>query len=384
MFKLKNLFFIVILITISLQPVTAVTEVFITSDYVILEGSHEYRVSETQAMLNDIKKYIEEESNGEIRVIVDPKAPSPGEQSRAANSRADVRVYLAAACSGTMVESARSASGSSSPIIYVNTGDVNLYDMNFLRRSWDDDWSSIYFSGLKKPAEFLDKSGIKLIQPKQYIKSDDKFLTKNDEKINKYIAHEIVKFVNSDYKSKNKVFDKSYIMNHEISPVELSKYSKMIVEDDSNSNKIKNSYGKYSSAEILHMSTAYVYGYPIRKPSGIKPPSNPLNESQGVKDTYSIEEYSKIAYITYSYMEENKRAPNYVDYNGARISYYDLVYNYASITSDIESKSDMNLPREVKFKSNQGLSEIFQYITLIVLMAIAFIVVRKAIIKKKR
>lgn len=365
-----KLFLIFFIALISLQSISSTT-VFITSDYVIQEGTHDFRVSENKAMLQDIKELLEEKSNGKITVIIDDKAPSPGEVSRAANSNADFRVYLAAACPGTMLEAATSSYKSDKAMIYVNTGFLDLTKINFLRRAWDDDWSDIYFSGISKPSIFLDKAGVHLIQLNGVNFFNNDKLSKNNRAINEYIANEIVEYVNKNEK-KNKSLDSSLVMKHKISPVSFSNYSKMVVKDEN-----KSSYGKYSSQQFLYLATSYIYGYPLEEPPEIKSPSDPLNKSSGVKESYSIEEYSEIAKITHDYMKENKQAPNYVDYQGARISYNDLVNNFAGLTDNISSKEDMNLPKSYEFKVNQDNNLIVFYIIAIIFIVFFLLILRK-------
>ena len=47
-------------------------------------------------MLNSIKTYIEEISNGKINVIVDSQSPGPGEGTRAIEADSNVSVVFAA------------------------------------------------------------------------------------------------------------------------------------------------------------------------------------------------------------------------------------------------------------------------------------------------
>ena len=75
------------------QGVTASKTVFITADNIV---DHDTDID----MLNSIKKYIEEISGGELQVIVDNQAPSPGEGYRAIQVTSDVSICLAACDSG--------------------------------------------------------------------------------------------------------------------------------------------------------------------------------------------------------------------------------------------------------------------------------------------
>ena len=130
------LIFIFLLLSSSVGQVCAATTVFLTSDNIMGEDND-------KKMLNSIKNYVEELSNGEIQVIVDSEAPSPGEATRGIESGANVSVNLAAADPGNLLVLAKFAANSGKPLIYVNTGTFDLDTEKYLRRAWDDNYSSI-------------------------------------------------------------------------------------------------------------------------------------------------------------------------------------------------------------------------------------------------
>ena len=87
--------FLCLLLVLSFIQSSSATTVFLTSDHVGTE-------SNDLDMLNSVKNYIEEISDGQIEVVVDSQAPSPGEGSRAIEASADVSVNFAACCSGNL------------------------------------------------------------------------------------------------------------------------------------------------------------------------------------------------------------------------------------------------------------------------------------------
>ena len=89
-FKSKmELFIVLILVFASVLQCVSATSVFLTSDNI--GGS-----DNDFEMLNEIKDYIMEFSNGKLDVIVDPESSTPGEGTRAIESNCDVSVNFAA------------------------------------------------------------------------------------------------------------------------------------------------------------------------------------------------------------------------------------------------------------------------------------------------
>ena len=188
--------------------VSATTTIFLTSDNVM--GNNDEVI-----MLNSIKKYIEEYSNGNIKVIVDSKSPSPGEASRAMESSADVNVDFAAADPGNFLILAKYTVNTGKQTIFVNTGDFDLDTANSLRRAWDDNYSSTIFAGVNSPGKYLNESGVTYIQPlKAYPDVAHKgHLAQNNEDVNKYIAKKIV---NSIGNSNSKYYDNDLVIDQEL------------------------------------------------------------------------------------------------------------------------------------------------------------------------
>ena len=149
---------IFLLLSSAVGQAAAATTVFLTSDNIM--GSND-----EVTMLNSIKNYIEEYSNGNIKVIVDSDSPNPGEASRGIESSADVIVDFAASDPGNLLILAKYTVDTGKKIIFVNTGDFDLDTADYLRRAWDDNYSSSIFAGINHPGKYLNESGVTYIQP---------------------------------------------------------------------------------------------------------------------------------------------------------------------------------------------------------------------------
>lgn len=362
--------FIMFLILIScISEVSATTTVFLTSDNIIGE-------SDDIKMLNSIKNYIEEYSNGTIKVIIDSKAPGPGEGTRAIESSADVCVNLAASDAANFFLLAKYSTSTNKQIIFVNTGDFNLDNASSLRRAWDDNYSSSSFAGINSPGLFLNRSGISYIQPlKVYPEAGPKgYLTQYNEEVNKYIAKEIVKSIGT---KNSKTLDSSLVIRHSLSPSVMAKASQSLIE--SGDKEMNGTYNSYTGPQLLYMISCYLNGNSLSEPKHFDPPENPQKYSTFTKDSYSIYDYIKIAGFIKKYMEETGKAPNYVEYEGAKISYYDILYNFAKITQSHTDGSHMNFARAYHFdKVNESLLiNAFPYVLAIVIIMLVCVGFRK-------
>ena len=143
---MKKIIPVLIISLIILCPIFAesvdATTVFLTSD-----NLHEHDAD--FARLNDIKNRIESKTNGDIIVVVDDSASNPGEGTRLMAARCDVAVSIAGACAGNLVDLADYSTKVSKKIIYVNAGTLDLNSINFIRRSYDDNWSHYTFASVK-------------------------------------------------------------------------------------------------------------------------------------------------------------------------------------------------------------------------------------------
>ncbi len=360
---------ILLLLSSCIGQVSATTTLFLTSDNIIGEN-------EDVDMLNSIKNYVEEMSNGNIKVIVDSQAPSPGEGSRAIESGADVSVNLAASDAGNFLILAKYAVNTGKKIIFVNTGDFDLGEANSLRRAWDDDYSSTIFAGINSPGTFLKEAGIDYIQPlKVYPDAGPKgYLTEYNEDVNKYIAEQIVECVGNNNSNS---YDNDLVITHKLAPKEMAKASQSLLESDDK--QMNGTYNSYSAPQLLYMTSSYLNGNGLQAPSDYGQPTDPEEYSTFAKNSYSIYDYMKMGGIVKEFMDENGRAPNYIEYDGAKIGYYDLVYNFAEITENHTDNSHMDFAREYHFdKVNESiLITAFPYVLAIVIIMLACVGIRK-------
>ncbi len=360
---------ILLLLSSCISQVTAATTIFLTSDNVM--GNND-----EVTMLNSIKNYIEEYSGGNVKVIVDSKSPSPGEASRATESGADICVDFAAADPGNLLVMAKYSVNSDKQIIYVNTGDFDLDTSHSLRRAWDDNYSPTIFAGLNYPGKYLNESGVKYIQPlKAYPNAVHKgHLHENNEEVNKYIAKEIV---NSMGNSNSKYYDNDLVVTHKLDPSQMAKASHELYSSD---NKEMNStYNSYTGPQLLYLTSSYLNGNGLESPGEYAGPSNPEQYSVFAKNSYSINDYISMAGIVKQYMDDNGRAPDSIEYEGAKISYYDLLYNFAKITAnDIDGKH-MDFAKNYHFEKvhESILITIIPYVLVIVVLILACVGLRK-------
>lgn len=360
---------IFILLLSCISQVSATTTVFITCDNINGDSSD-------VDMLNSIKNYVEELSNGEIKVIVDEQSPSPGEASRGIESSADAIIDLAAADPGNLLIMAKYSVDAGKKIFYVNTGDFDLDNANSLRRAWDDNYSSTIFAGLNSPGKFLNDSGITYIQPlKKYPNAAHKgHLKGNNNDANKYIAEQIVENIGNN---NSRTYNNDLVITHELSPSEMAKASQELYKSDDK--QMTGKYNSYTAPQVLYMTSSYLNGNGLVTPKEYGEPTDPEQYSTFAKNAYSTSDYIKMGGIVKNFMDENGRAPNYIEYDGAKISYYDLLYNFAKITENHTDNSHMNFAKEYHFeKVNESiLLNSFPYIIAIIILILACVGLRK-------
>ena len=93
-----------------------------------------------------------------------------------------------------------------------------------------------------------------------------------------------------------------------------------------------------------------------------------------------------MADIVVDYMKEHGKAPDSINYEGATIGYYDLVYNFALLTEDDTSASNMNFPSEFGFHRyySNFLYDILPIGIIIIVIIAVLLVIRKIIKSIKR
>ena len=368
---------LIILCPIFAESADAVS-VFLTSDNL---NGHDADF----ARLNDIKDRIESKTNGDIIVVIDDSASNPGEGTRLMNTRSDVAVTIAGACAGNLVDLADYSTKVDRKIIYINAGSLDLNNINFLRRSYDDNWSDSTFASVQSPGKFLNDAGIIFIQPAvEYPNECHKGIIKSDsDVVNEYIANQIINAVYAET-SENRQLDSDLIVYHNLDPKYLAEDSKQIV--DGHGEDMKDLYGSYTTPQLLYMSASYIAGYSLDVPQYFEVPDNPQKYSSFTKGEYSFNDYYNMADIVVDYMKEHGKAPDSINYEGATIGYYDLVYNFALLTEDDTSASNMNFPSEFRFHRyySNFLYDILPIGIIIIVIIAVLLVIRKIIKSIKR
>ena len=366
--KIAILLMAIMILAPVMQDVSAAKTVFITSDNII---DHDTDLQ----MLNSIKGYIEELSNGELQVIVDNQAPAPGEGWRSIAVTSDVCINLAAADAGNFLQLATSTVNTNKQIIIVNTGDYDLdNNTNFLRRAWDDNYSNESLAGIHDPGTLLKNAGIFYVQPaiKYPQNTENGCLSRYDEEMNKEIAQEIVNLINN-HKNESETLSDGLVNRNILKPAVMANASKALV--NSNDTEMKGTYGNYTAPQLLYQTSSYLNGNGLDFPKSFDEPENPLGISFLTKDTYTIQDYFKMGGIVRNYMDQNGRAPDSIEYDGAHISYYDLVYNFAKITQNHTDAKHMGFEREYHFdKVNDSiLLHIFPFVLVLFILFLVYL-----------
>jgi len=355
-----------------IQDVSAAKTVFITSDNII---DHDNDIK----MLNSIKSYIEELSGGELQVIVDNQAPAPGEGWRAIEVTSDISICLAASDAGNYLQLATSTVNSEKQIVFVNTGSYDLdNNTNFLRRAWDDNYSNESLAGMHDPGTFLKNAGIYYIQPTKEFpdNADNGYLAKYDENMNKQIAQEIVDIINT-HENDTKILSDGLVTHNLVKPSVMANASKELIKSEDK--EMTGTYGNYTAPQLLYQTSSYLNGNGLDIPKVFDEPEDPMGISFMAKDTYSVYDYFKMGGIVREYMDQNGRAPDSIEYDGARISYYDLLYNFAKITQNHTDAKHMGFESEYHFdKVNDSiLLHIFPFILILFVLFVAYLFLKR-------
>ena len=355
-----------------IQDVSAAKTVFITSDNII---DHDSDIK----LLNSLKSYIEELSGGELQVIVDNQSPAPGEGWRSIEVTSDVSVDLAASDAGNYLQLASSTVNSDKQIVFVNIGNYDLDNhTNFLRRAWDDNYSNESLAGMHDPGTFLKNAGIFYVQPAKEFPNNvhNGVISNYDENMNKQIAQEIVDIINT-HGNDEKTLSDGLVTHNIIKPSVMAKASQELIK--SNDKEMKGTYGNYSAPQLLYQTSSYLNGNGLDIPKSYDEPENPMGVSFMAKDTYSVYDYFKMGGIVREYMDQNGRAPDSISYDGAQISYYDLVYNFAKITQSHTDVNHMGFESEYHFDrvNDSILLHIFPFILILFVLFLAYLLLKR-------
>lgn len=365
--QIAILLMILLIATPFIQGVTATKTVFITTDNIVNQ-------EQDLRLINSIKNYVEEFSGGELQVVVDNQAPAAGEGYRSIQVTSDVSIDLAACDAGNFLQLGEYSAKSDKQIVYVNTGDYDLDNSsNFLRRAWDDNYSNQSFAGMHDPGKFLKNSGIYYVQPAKEFPQNyrDGHLDKYDEEMNKQIAKEIVDIINT-HNNDTKVFSDELIVKNKISPAGMASASKELV--NSSDKEMKGPFGAYTGPQLLYQTSSYLNGNGIDVPKAYDEPENPMGISFLTKGSYSVYEYMEMAGIVKNYMDEHGQAPDSIEYNGAHIGYYDLLYNFAKITQNHTDAKNMDFEDDYEFnKVNDSiLLHVFPVVLVIIILFLLY------------
>ena len=355
-----------------IQDVSAAKTVFITSDNII---DHDSDIK----LLNSLKSYIEELSGGELQVIVDNQSPAPGEGWRSIEVTSDVSVDLAASDAGNYLQLASSTVNSDKQIVFVNIGNYDLDNhTNFLRRAWDDNYSNESLAGMHDPGTFLKNAGIFYVQPAKEFPNNvhNGVISNYDENMNKQIAQEIVDIINT-HGNDEKTLSDGLVTHNIIKPSVMAKASQELIK--SNDKEMKGTYGNYSAPQLLYQTSSYLNGNGLDIPKSYDEPENPMGVSFMAKDTYSVYDYFRMGGIVREYMDQNGRAPDSIEYEGAQISYYDLVYNFAKITQSHTDVNHMGFESEYHFDrvNDSILLHIFPFILILFVLFLAYLLLKR-------
>ena len=355
-----------------IQDVSAAKTVFITSDNII---DHDSDIK----LLNSLKSYIEELSGGELQVIVDNQSPAPGEGWRSIEVTSDVSVDLAASDAGNYLQLASSTVNSDKQIVFVNIGNYDLDNhTNFLRRAWDDNYSNESLAGMHDPGTFLKNAGIFYVQPAIEFPNNvhNGVISNYDENMNKQIAQEIVDIINT-HGTNEKTLSDGLVTHNIIKPSVMAKASQELIKSDDK--EMKGTYGNYSAPQLLYQTSSYLNGNGLDIPKSYDEPENPMGVSFMAKDTYSVYDYFKMGGIVREYMDQNGRAPDSISYDGAQISYYDLVYNFAKITQSHTDVNHMGFESEYHFDrvNDSILLHIFPFILILFVLFLAYLLLKR-------
>ena len=348
-----------------IQDVSASKTVFLTSDNV-MDPDRDIE------MLTSIKNYIEEMSNGELQVIIDNQAPAPGEGYRSMSVTSDISVSLAACDGGNYMQLANYSANSEKQLICVNIGDYDLDNSsNYLRRAWDDNYSSEEFMGINNPGLLLQNAGVTYIQPLKTFPDagrDGVIAKHDDDSMNKYIAQKIVES-SKTYTPETKVLSDELIVKNKMPVSNMSNASRQYL---ANNNSLPN--GTYTTPQLLYITSSYLNGNGIDVPRTYDEPESPMGYSLMTRDTYSVYDYMNMAGIVRNYMDANGRAPDYIEYEGAYISYYDLVHNFAKITENHTDAQHMDFDKEYKFEkvNDSILLHIFPIVLILFVLFVAY------------
>lgn len=370
--KIAILIMALLLIAPVIQDVTATKTVFITTDNIV---DHDFDVG----LITAIKNYVQELSGGELQVVIDNQAPAAGEGYRSIEVTSDASIDLAASDAGNYIQLANYSAHSNKQIVFVNIGDYDLDNSsNYLRRAWDDNYTNETIAGVHDPGTLLRNSGIFYVQPAKEFpdKYRNGILDNYDDEMAKQIAQEIVGIINT-HDNDTKVFSEDLVVKNKISPAGMANASKELL--NSGDKEFNGTFGAYTAPQLLYQTSSYLNGNGLDIPKTFKEPENPMGVSIFAKGSYSISDYFKMGGIVRNYMDEHGQAPDSIEYEGAQISYYDLLYNFAKITQNHTDSAHMGFENEYQFEkvNSSFLLDVFPFILVLFILFLVYLVYKR-------
>lgn len=366
--KIAILIMALLLIAPVIQDVTATKTVFITTDNIV---DRDFDVG----LITSIKNYVQELSGGELQVVIDNQAPAAGEGYRSIAVTSDVSIDLAASDAGNYLQLANYSANSDKQIVFVNIGDYDLDNSsNYLRRAWDDNYTNESFAGVHDPGTLLRNSGIFYVQPAKEFPDNykDGILDNYNDEMTKQVAQEIVDIINT-HDNDTKVFSDDLVVKNKISLKGMADACKELINSDDK--EFKGSFGAYTAPQLLYQTSSYLNGNGLDIPKTYKEPENPMGISFLTKDTYTISDYFKMGGIVRNYMDEHGQAPDSIEYEGAHIGYYDLLYNFAKITQNHTDTAHMGFENEYHFDrvNDSFLLHAFPFIAILFILFLVYL-----------
>ena len=263
--------------------------------------------SADKTLMDKIKKAV----SGSANVIIDPGSPRPNEAVRAIkNAPNGTAAYIAASCPGTIYDIVtgvktgylKNDASDLNRIVFINYGKTNLANTSYLGRSWDDNFSSVYFAGIYNPSKYIQSSGIALIEPRVNT-------TTEDQRVNK-IASGLIYYAyysNKEHLSTtNSSLTSGLVAKHQIDPTTLSGDAQKILNGQpTNINRAKWTY----------LTSQYIAGLPITNSTTTISDSSSSSKST-FSGTLNRTEYKDAAKRVYEYIKINKKVPSTVSVKG--------------------------------------------------------------------
>lgn len=294
--------------------------------------------SADKSLMEKIKKAV----SGSANVIIDPNSPKSNEAVRAIkNAPNGTAAYIAAACPGTIYDIVtgvktgylKNDASDLNKIVFINYGKNNLANISYLGRSWDDNFSNVYFAGIYNPSKYIKSSGIGLIEPRINTSTED-------QRVNK-IASELIYYAyysNKEHLSTtNTSITSGLVAKHHIDPTTLSGDAQKILKGQPTS---------MNRAHWTYFSSQYIAGLPITNST-----TTIIDSSYSSKSTFSGTlnrgEYKDTAKRVYEYIKINKKVPSTVSVKGKILSISDYNKMCAQIIYKHTEKKYMIFPDSV-------------------------------------